>query len=84
MRDSYGPEFFDKAKPNRFAGKEMKFKGSRAVLLDEDVAEVFDSGEAVNTVLRSTIKAMRTSKSIRFSSSSKQKKSVRDRKAAKS
>lgn len=50
---------YSKMKPNRFAGMDLKFKGRRAVLLDEDVAEVFDQ-EAVNTVLRSTIKAMRT------------------------
>ncbi|MDP9191770.1 MAG: hypothetical protein M3P06_08705 [Acidobacteriota bacterium] len=50
---------YTKMKPNRFAGMDLKFKGRRAVLLDEDVAEVFDQ-EAVNTILRSTIKAMRT------------------------
>jgi hypothetical protein len=49
---------YSKMKPNRFAGMDLKFKGRRAVLLDEDVAEVFDQ-EAVNTVLRSAIKAMR-------------------------
>jgi hypothetical protein len=46
-------------KPNRFAGMNLEFKGRRAVLLDEDVAEVFDQ-ESVNTVLRSAIKALRT------------------------
>jgi hypothetical protein len=39
---------------------ELKFKGRRAVFLDEDVAEVFDTPEAVNAVLRSAIRAMRT------------------------
>ncbi|MEO8218058.1 MAG: hypothetical protein ABI718_13335 [Acidobacteriota bacterium] len=60
LRESYGSEFFESAKPNRFAGQDIHFKGTRAVLLDEDVAEVFESGEAVNTVLRTTIRAMRT------------------------
>jgi hypothetical protein len=46
-------------KPNRFAGMDLKFKGRRAVLLDEDVAEVFDQ-ETVNIVLRSAIKAIRS------------------------
>ncbi|HKR63168.1 MAG TPA: hypothetical protein VJZ00_05495 [Thermoanaerobaculia bacterium] len=50
-------------RPNPYAGMDLKFKGRRAVLLDEDVAEVFDSQEAVNTVLRSAIKALRTAKS---------------------
>ena len=59
LRPEYGPELFRNMKPNRFAGMDLKFKGRRAVLLDEDVAEVFDQ-EAVNTVLRSAIKAMRT------------------------
>ena len=58
LRPEYGPELFRNMKPNRFAGMELKFKGRRAVLLDEDVAEVFDQ-ETVNTVLRSAIKAMR-------------------------
>lgn len=50
-------------KPNRFAGMDLKFKGRRAVLLDEDVAEVFDQ-ETVNTVLRSAIKAMRAATTV--------------------
>jgi hypothetical protein len=51
---------YQKTKPNRFASMELIFKGRRSVFLDEDVADVFDSSEAVNTVLRSAIKAMRT------------------------
>jgi hypothetical protein len=47
---------FKNMKPNRFA----KLKRRRALLLDADVAEVFDSPEAVNNVLRSVIKAMGT------------------------
>ena len=58
LRPDYGPELFQRMKPNRFAGKDLVFKG-RAVVLDEDVAEVFDTPEAVNTVLRSAIRAMR-------------------------
>ncbi len=59
LRPEYGPELFANMKPNRFAAMDLKFKGKRTVLLDEDVAEVFDSPEAVNTVLRSAIRAMR-------------------------
>ena len=59
LRPEYSPEFFRTMKPNRFAGVDLKLKGRRAVLLDEDVAEVFDQ-ETVNAVLRSAIKAIRT------------------------
>jgi hypothetical protein len=41
-------------KPNRFAGLTI----ARPIYLDKDVAEVFDTSEAVNTVLRSVIKVM--------------------------
>jgi hypothetical protein len=51
---------FKNMKPNRFPGMDLKFKGAQ-IILDADVAEVFDSPEAVNTVLRSVIKAVRTS-----------------------
>ena len=47
---------FSKMKPNRFAGMQL----SVPIYLDDDVAEVFDSSEAVNTVLRSAIRAMRS------------------------
>ena len=60
LRPEYGPELFRNMKRNRFAGMELEFKGRRAVYLDADVAEVFDTPEAVNTVLRSAIRAMRT------------------------
>jgi hypothetical protein len=63
LEDDLRPHYdfdFTKMKPNRFAGMDLKFKGRSPILLDADVAEVFDSPEAVNTVLRSTIKAMRT------------------------
>jgi hypothetical protein len=51
---------FKSMKPNRFASMDLKFKGRVPTLLDPDVAEVFATPEAVNTVLRSAIKAMRT------------------------
>lgn len=60
LRPEYGPELFRNMKPNRFADMDLKFKGRPPVFLDDDVAEVFDSSEAVNTVLRSAIRAMRT------------------------
>jgi hypothetical protein len=59
LRPQYGAELFRTMKPNRFAGTDLNFKGRRAVYLDADVAEVFDTPEAVNTVLRSAIRAMR-------------------------
>jgi hypothetical protein len=59
LRPQYGAELFRTMQPNRFAGTDLKFKGRRAVYLDADVAEVFDTPEAVNTVLRSAIRAMR-------------------------
>ncbi len=58
LRPEYPPEFFRNMNPNRFAGKELHYK--RSVILDADVAEVFDSSESVNTFLRSAIRAMRT------------------------
>jgi hypothetical protein len=61
LRPHYPAEFFRNMKPNRFAGMDLKFKGRPPIVLDADVAEVFDTPEAVNTVLRSVIKAMRTS-----------------------
>jgi hypothetical protein len=44
-------------RPNRFA-KRLKGKSVVAIVLDEDVADVFQSSEAVNDLLRSVIKAM--------------------------
>lgn len=54
LRPEYDLEF---KRPNRFA-KRLKGKSVVAVVLDEDVAEVFQSSEAVNDLLRSVIKAM--------------------------
>ena len=59
-----------KMKRNRFAGMKL----SAPIYLDDDVAEVFDSSEAVNTVLRSAIRAMRSAgakRSLRRRSSKK-------------
>lgn len=56
FRPEYGPDFFKNLKPNRFAGVTF----APPIYLDKDVAEVFDSSEAVNSLLRSAIKAMRT------------------------
>lgn len=53
------PEYrFDyiKARPNRFAAR-LK-RGSRAVVLDPDVAAVFLTPESVNAVLRALIETM--------------------------
>jgi hypothetical protein len=53
------PEYrFDyrKARPNRFAAR-LK-GGSRAVVLDPDVAAVFSTPESVNAVLRALIETM--------------------------
>ena len=53
------PEYrFDyaKAKPNRFAGRPRA--QPVVVLLDQEVAKVFQDGDAVNAVLRSIIQAL--------------------------
>jgi hypothetical protein len=53
------PEYrfdYSKAKPNRFAGRAQA--GSMAVLLDPDVARVFQDAKSVNTVLRALLTTM--------------------------
>lgn len=53
------PEYrfdYSKARPNRFAAQFQR--GSRAVLLDPDVAAVFSTPESVNAVLRALIETM--------------------------
>jgi hypothetical protein len=53
------PEYrfdYSRARPNRFAAR-MK-EGSRAVVLDPDVAAVFSTPETVNAVLRALIESM--------------------------
>jgi hypothetical protein len=72
LRPEYGPDFFKSLKPNRFAGVTF----APPIYLVEDVAEVFDSSEAVNSVLRSAIKAMRTAASKRSTSIPSQKRKV--------
>ncbi len=47
---------YRKAKPNRFA--DAMRSDAVSVLLDPDVAAVFDTSESVNTLLRSLIAAM--------------------------
>lgn len=47
---------YSKARPNRFAAR-LK-RGSRAVVLDPDVAAVFSTPESVNAVLRALIGTM--------------------------
>ena len=56
MRKEYRFDY-RRAKPNRFA--EKMTEGALAVVLEPDVAAVFRSSEAVNTLLRSVIAAMR-------------------------
>lgn len=53
------PEYhfdYTQARPNRFAG--ACESGSRVVLLDPDVAEVFTTNESVNSVLRALLATM--------------------------
>ena len=53
------PEYrfdYSKARPNRFAARMRA--GSRAVVLDPDVAAVFSTPESVNAVLRALIETM--------------------------
>ncbi len=47
---------YSRAQPNRFAGEAQP--GSRVVVLDPDVAQVFPTAEAVNTVLRALTRTM--------------------------
>ena len=47
---------YSKSKPNRFAAEFSK--GSVAVVLEPDVAAVFNSSESVNALLRSVILAL--------------------------
>ena len=51
---------YGKSRPNRFAAKMSK--GTVAVVLEPDVAEIFRSSEVVNDLLRSIIAAMPSSK----------------------
>jgi len=58
--DELLPEYqfdYQKAKPNRFANRSGK-QQMTVVVLDEDIARVFSTPEAVNKVLRALIEAM--------------------------
>jgi len=55
MRREYRFDY-SKSKPNRFAGRASH--GRTVVVLDPDIAEVFDSAESVNNVLRALIATM--------------------------
>jgi hypothetical protein len=57
--DDLQPEYrfdYGKSKPNRFADR--VHAGSVAVLLDPDVAQVFQNAETVNAVLRALLTTM--------------------------
>ena len=57
MRDVYD---FSDARPNRFAKRFKKQSGGGVlVLLEPDVAAVFDSSEKVNKFLRATLSAVK-------------------------
>ena len=59
MNDELRPEYeFDyrQAKPNRFAAGLMP--GGRIVVLEPEVAEVFQSSQDVNALLRAVLQAM--------------------------
>ncbi len=49
---------YRKAKPNRFADRVQEQQRLKVVVLDEDVARVFTTPEAVNRALRSLIETM--------------------------
>jgi hypothetical protein len=53
LRDEYDFDY-SKSRPTPYAAK---LKGTRAVILQPDVAKVFQSAEAVNELLRSAIAA---------------------------
>ena len=47
---------YRQARPNRFAASYKA--GSRVIVLDPDIAEVFTTPESVNCILRALLKAM--------------------------
>ena len=55
LREEYRFDY-TKAKPNRFAGQPAE--AHVVVVLDPDVAEVFETPDSVNDVLRALIKTM--------------------------
>jgi hypothetical protein len=57
--DDLRPEYdfdYEQARPNHFA--DQVARGSRVVMLDPDIADVFTTPEAVNNVLRALIATM--------------------------
>jgi hypothetical protein len=54
LRPEYNLDY-DKAKPNRFAGRMAE---QVVVILDPDISEVFRTPESVNSALRALISAM--------------------------
>ena len=46
---------YQKARPNRFANRQSPADGAVGVVLDPDVARVFQTQEAVNSMLRALI-----------------------------
>jgi hypothetical protein len=56
---------YRKARPNRFAARYKE--GSRVVVLDPDIAQVFTTPASVNAVLRALLETMprKTSRSVR-------------------
>ena len=58
--DEMRPEYdFSNARPNRFAKHFKKQGGGLLVLIEPDVAEVFDSSKKINKFLRATLSAVR-------------------------
>jgi hypothetical protein len=55
MKSQYDFDY-DKARPNRFAGRAGK--NCTVVVLDTDVSKVFSTSKSVNTALRAFIAAM--------------------------
>ena len=63
VRDTMRKEYrfdYSRAKPNRF--REKMSEGVVTVVLEPDVAAIFKSSQAVNSLLRSVIAAMTESK----------------------
>jgi hypothetical protein len=50
---------FSNARPNRFAKQFARKGGGLLVLIEPDVAEVFDSSRKVNKFLRATLSAVK-------------------------
>ncbi len=57
MRREYRFDY-TKARPNRFAAVLINKRRTTAVVLDPDVASVFESPESVNRLLRSVLAAL--------------------------